>query len=864
MDGERVKKRHIFGVLVAGLFIGICLGGSWLCQTSFVLQIAQRFAKRVMAQQFSCCFDAQIESVSLWQPTIVCRQITVTPLCGQARWHWCCERLKIHLSLAGILFSRCAYASVECDGLDLHSQMDGEKSAIVDHIKRIIASPDMLIPVRLKSLLIHDGRVHAYDVEHNACMHADFDLVLGKNGQIIKANTRVRNGQLICAGVTILSDIQGHITGSGTNDKNLSGHVKLCARCVVLPGSDNFFCFEGKLTGTSVAGRMHNTTRTMVIDSLTVNMQGHGLHATASGKIENICVKNIPVCGPLHFDVRVHGALAIIDGLIVAPYVGPMQVVGQYNVRTDTGLLSCHNIQNFVLKSLDLPVQAKQLTMAIERSPGATVAQIHAQAQRGARRLNIQMNLADDGSLTGFGNCDQYTGQLQANIWPRMSIDNFQVFDDQKKCVCQLRAHYDTSLNFDLTGQCGYFWPFVPAKYANWVRGDGFLQIVGDWKDQTINLDVSFERGSINIPHTGNMLTECHARVTVVQDPLSVQVSNLCIELDQGRLECACAYAYFNDRLQPIFVHIPLVARKVLTSVFGLAARVSAGLLVTKGIDVPQITIGGAIFIDKAVASLPAFFETNKNMFMPFSGAISVPIVYQFTVQTRGPVSVKMPTLQADMRAQLRVSGTCDVPVLNGLVRFESGRIYFPHAVLDIDHGALSFAGRCDDRVRLDMHAHGFVQNYHIYLRASGLPEQPVIQLSSSPGLSQERIASVLITGSSQQMLNSVALAMVLDGVRHAFQGVHSSADKSSVFAQALKKVRLAPQIAFSENGTVVGGGLSLDWDDRLQAIIRKNFSFKNDASFEVNYQLADEIQLKAFSDQHGGIGGQLQMRLKF
>ena len=59
-------------------------------------------------------------------------------------------------------------------------------------------------------------------------------------------------------------------------------------------------------------------------------------------------------------------------------------------------------------------------------------------------------------------------------------------------------------------------------------------------------------------------------------------------------------------------------------------------------------------------------------------------------------------------------------------------------------------------------------------------------------------------------------------------------------------------------------GAIEIDINDQLHGLIQKNFSQPEDMLFEVEYILSDDMTLRGIRDEHGDLGGEVEMRWKF
>ena len=76
--------------------------------------------------------------------------------------------------------------------------------------------------------------------------------------------------------------------------------------------------------------------------------------------------------------------------------------------------------------------------------------------------------------------------------------------------------------------------------------------------------------------------------------------------------------------------------------------------------------------------------------------------------------------------------------------------------------------------------------------------------------------------------------------------------------------MRVVPRLNDQTGRKGISGTVEIDVTDRLRALIHKNLSKQEKPVVELEYQVTDDIRVKGIKDQHGEIGGELEMRWKF
>ena len=151
-------------------------------------------------------------------------------------------------------------------------------------------------------------------------------------------------------------------------------------------------------------------------------------------------------------------------------------------------------------------------------------------------------------------------------------------------------------------------------------------------------------------------------------------------------------------------------------------------------------------------------------------------------------------------------------------------------------------------------------------VHATGSIKNPIIRLAAIPSLTEEKIASLLLTGSTKVSLNAIAPTLIIEFIKkqileHTAPVMQRKSIKSLL--KPLKHIKFIPSFTDESGLGGLSGGVELDLGKRLQAKVQKNFNLQDDTEFEINYRISDEFNLQAFKNEQGDIGGQVQMNLK-
>ena len=145
--------------------------------------------------------------------------------------------------------------------------------------------------------------------------------------------------------------------------------------------------------------------------------------------------------------------------------------------------------------------------------------------------------------------------------------------------------------------------------------------------------------------------------------------------------------------------------------------------------------------------------------------------------------------------------------------------------------------------------------------------QNPTIFLESSPELTEEQIIALLFAGSENISLQSNLPAIVMQNLSMLFTGNSKSFPLSKSFFQKisrpLKYVQITPHFTDQKGRGGIKGTISIDLNKQLHAHIQKNFTMQDDLTFQLEYFLSDNFNLKATKDHRGDLGAELEYVIK-
>lgn len=121
---------------------------------------------------------------------------------------------------------------------------------------------------------------------------------------------------------------------------------------------------------------------------------------------------------------------------------------------------------------------------------------------------------------------------------------------------------------------------------------------------------------------------------------------------------------------------------------------------------------------------------------------------FDVQVVVDGDVRVENDLVRGDVRGDLTATGTLAAPGLVGTLSMgEDSRATFRGNEFELTHALIDFTDRHSVAMALDVHGEAQVRDYQVYMHLFGPFEDPQLQLTSTPALSQPDIITLLSLG---------------------------------------------------------------------------------------------------------------------
>ena len=120
---------------------------------------------------------------------------------------------------------------------------------------------------------------------------------------------------------------------------------------------------------------------------------------------------------------------------------------------------------------------------------------------------------------------------------------------------------------------------------------------------------------------------------------------------------------------------------------------------------------------------------------------------FNLRLKAARPLVIANNVFNGDVRPDLKLTGTGEVPALAGVVYVDNGNLTLPSGRMDMESGLIRFVEEEPERPRLQLQAAGRMMGYDITARLSGPYDEPEVTLSSVPPLANEDLLMLMLTG---------------------------------------------------------------------------------------------------------------------
>jgi hypothetical protein len=376
---------------------------------------------------------------------------------------------------------------------------------------------------------------------------------------------------------------------------------------------------------------------------------------------------------------------------------------------------------------------------------------------------------------------------------------------------------------------------------------------------------------AVRLPRIYNVINGLSG--TFIFDPQasSLDFSDVRCTLHRGTFSIPRATIHYDPAEEVVVFDIPLSLNSCWFNIEkDLYALVSGELTLKRtGATAPQLS--GEVIVERAHVSesllkIPALQKARPQSVL--DEAHLYPLGLDVKVHSKNPIRVTLARLEAEAHSAMHVGNTLAEPTLSGTIRLEEGKVVFPYKPLMLRKALITFVPQQSYDPTIELFAKNRIKGYDVSLTIQGTLSSHDMRLQSTPSLTDEQLIGLLYAGSEQGALGALVPSMVLRNITSVFSkngsdATSSGGDKNS-WRERLKRIRIVPSFTDERARGGVRGTIEVDINDRWRALMQGNFLHTEDTRFELDYDLSDDVLLRAVRDEHRDIGAEVEVKMKF
>ena len=892
-----------------------------LCGTLFIAQkdpwVKQKVGDaftHILATTFDCEVSGNVIFFDVVNPRLFVTDLSMKALDNS--WHWSTKIYRSGFSWIDFIKNRFIPLWVHMKDLEADSKVRAGVPTIFPHIRDLLKGPDLPVPLALSEAKVRSAVLSISDNDIKTVCHWDCDG--RKEGHSFHSHFRLRSGEICYKENTYLSDLNGvmNVT-TQKKEKEMDYAMQLDVRCSMVQLGTYPTCF---ITGNWHHNRgrfqVQSIDRSLRINPLIISEKNDDVYVEATASL------------PLHFmyklffnttespvqgtcGLKFKGSLNDVgssDGLIICedlqlPWLTQPCICNATFAKREgnwNGIWDIKGERNQALHGSFRWDALAQLGEAFigNETPFSFAQYAHYTVQPQDAQMQLSYNKATDCvegnykicvsnslhniNIQSMGSCiinaerivrsDGFVGshryQCKAELQP-LHFSQLKIWDSKEHQIVDyvynaIRKQYQSTVDFSIVQElCEAFWQHE-------IHGEGKIRCSGNKENDLFHLKLALDNATIRLPQTYNFVNGATVNITGDLKRKRLWFNDLCCTLHNGTITSSEGVMWLNDAGGLQFVHMPfLIDRCLVTAKQDLFAVISGNLLLSKK-QKEHALVSGNIMINRAQLKENIFSEQVQKKLFSAAGLMrgnkKIPLSCDISIETKEPIRVDTPFLQANAQVGLHVKGFLQDPIIEGSIQVPSGSIRFPYQPLHITKGEIVFVKEQPLNPFVELIAKNNIKNHLITLNVTGSLQDTTVLLESTPPLSEEQVIGLLIAGAHENSLDAVIPALLMQNMTNYIFSSH----KSNFFDQYIKPwmkqihVHLKPNFSDQSGRGGLRGTLEIVVNDRWRAMIEKNFSLTEDTHFELEYILSDDITFRVIRDERRDVGGEVEMRWKF
>jgi len=913
-----ITKHILLGIILIFSFLLISIPYSQQSRHAMAY-----YLKQFIEHALSCHTSFTVESFCLINPSIQLTDVTTLPhATNNGSWGWHCKHYSVSFSWLRFFRNGTIDLTMELDGLTAYSTVTDNNLALAHHLNMLLQ--DTLPPVAcfIKYLNINNAALVIYNSDHATELHVALRCCARKIDNIFKSTINILDAQLLLNNKPIITDFIGTLA---LNSKNTVGGpscwARLDTRFNVPCARPTDYFFSGTWEHDHGRFLLRNADDSCSINPIIINRRNgiSWLNINAQIPLSQVCAVAqytqifacIPVegtCllrlmtsldkgissldGHLLFDnlrlpgknwftvstlsINKRAALWAADLTVRTPGIVELKGTGKWHEQTRIG--SCSLSNTSALQSAYLPywkIEPGDLSFSVQSNAAGnfegpfSCTAVNKMVRSSWNTQGTSNVTASRGVIRGMLGPNEYQIRLCADRFP--FLEHIEYRDDKGDSLLSIDCMPPHEADQTPASTAGHISMHLirscMQQYANQqIQAEGAIAFHAEFDAHKIAGTIALENGTIRLPHTYNFINDVSARLAYELPSSTLTITDAVGTLHTGSVQVPHATLRFNQQYGLTYAHVPILIDRCLLNMHQeLFAMISGSLFLQT--TPHEHFLSGNVILDKSHLKENILAETvQKQLTQHAQSLLSSnhhPILCAISLETKEPMQVETAFLQATASAHLALKNKITDPDISGTVKFLSGSLSFPYKPLHLTKGSLLFIPEQRHNPVIELSAKNSIKKHTITLQVTGSLLNHDLIFESSPPLTEEQIISLLTVG-SQESLNVMAPAFIMQNVQKLLFGTKQSSILERYFKPLAQHIHLVPSFIDQSGRGGLRGALEIDINDRLRATIQKNFTLSEDTRVELEYAATDDVTVRGIRNERRDLGAEVEMRWKF
>ncbi len=858
------KKAVVFSISI-GFLIGGFTAITIVQNLTVIREHIAEYIKTRFLQTAQCNFQTEVTACSLLPFTITCHNVHVIPASTtitstqSPEWSWHCRKLTFNISWLGFIFFHKLITTIEAEDLIVYSTADLHTIAISEHLQKILLSNILKLPTNIKSLKINHARCTFAMPKYQIQTYIELSGLSKKNGKQFKSAWYFNNGAITCKNIPYIDHLNGSLHSNLVNKQPKTVSLKTTAFVHMAPDQQDLLYTQAEFDGTKWVIQIHNQEHSLIADIRT-EPEHTTISTTCTSKL--LCtIAHIPMLDFFNDTISINAFIKPswqAQGTIKFEKL-PLSCYWQYTDQTLTADLATTTTVDIPTSHWCIKPSTKLMHCLIKpKTLHATFMVPLVNTVTGKQCDNYGNCIYKHNTITNTAHIGSYIFKGNGTITPLVA--HCLCTNKQGNKAFTLRASLENqNINFNMRAVYHEIMHIIPEPWKALFAGNGTVAVDGTLGWPISQLSLKLENACIFLGKSYNMCRALKATTTINHQTKHIFINNAHAKLHYGTLACPQARLDFNTQWHIMNAHIPITLTHCLINWNKNVSVCSGAMIFTYQKKQPQLH--AKLTIDRAYLSSALAAQIQQQNTLAHTIA-SMPLNLHLSIETKKSFYIELPGLHSKAHARLMLDGPLTNPVLSGVITLDNGIIQLPSGNFTIVSGIIQLAPDHLDNSLIELLAKATIAHHDIMLQVFGTLKNPIMKLTSIPALAEQQIVALMLAGVPEQSLNTLLPTLITEQIKHLLTAKAPALNKQEMFDTS-NRIKLTPRFS-DPTGSGIHGGIEVDFNERLKAKIQKNLDLQENFTIEFDYKLSDELNLKAFKNEQGQMGGQASLRFKW